>query len=121
MDSTPRNQFNSKLLDRYWDIPLINPRATYLNIPIGTYYCDQLGYVCHPQKYVTQHGDYPNTETESQLFSLDYYNPRDTIENYSQCLSNNLVNDHYNNKFDNCMITPRIWNNTSKLYKYNQY
>jgi hypothetical protein len=131
MDITPRNSFNSRLADRYWQIPTDIPMATPYNVPIGTHLCDTLGYICHPQRYETFHkrgifkGKYPDTNVESQLYNLDYYNLYDTIcndENTYKKMQPELIKEKYNGipKCD-LMNPPRLFNNVSKLNKYNQY
>ena len=124
----PRNNFNCRLADRYWDIPTAIPKATHYNTPIGTHLCDQLGFLCHPQEYKTFHrggvfdGTYPNVDQESSFRNLDYYNPLDLDPQFPQQLSESLINQHYSGPSrGQCQTTPRLWNNTSKLFKYNQY
>ena len=119
MDLTPRNQFNCRLAQRYWDIPLDIPRATHYNVPMGTHYCDQLGYLCHPQDYSTFHGSYRNIPVESELLlNLDYYNPFDIPCDYQQKLSPALIKAQYSG-INRCQTTPKLWNNHSKLHKFN--
>jgi len=125
MDLTPRNQYNCRLSSRYWDIPTDIPKATHFNTPIGTRYCDKLGYLCHPQQYKTFHqpGNYPDTQRESKLYNLDYYNPIDygCSNTETQKLSPELIGQHFNNNIQNsCITTPRLWNNTTKLWKFDQ-
>jgi hypothetical protein len=120
MDLTPRNGFNCKLANRYWTVPIDLPKATHLNTPIGTRYCDTLPYMCHPQQYKTQHGTYRDIQTESILsMNLDYYNPYDVPCNNTQKLSPELTNTFYPQKMDPCTATPQLWRNNSKLHKYN--
>ena len=119
MDTTPRNQFDDKLADRFWDIPIDIPKATHLNTPIGTRYCDQMGFICHPQTYETFHpGTYRNIQAESKLsLSLDYYNPYDVGACQQQKLSQELIKKHYDGA---SYCTPKMWNNHSKMHKYNR-
>jgi hypothetical protein len=124
---TPRNDFNCKLADRYWQVPTAIPRAAHLNTPIGTHLCDQLGFICHPQQYQTFHrgpefgGKYPETNVESALLNLDYYNPLDQVDKFPQKLSPELIDYHYRGVRRRCAVTPRLWHNQTKLFKYNQY
>ena len=93
MDLTPRNSFNCRLAQRYWQIPTDVPKATHLNTPIGTHFCDTLGFICHPQQYKNIHDgrNYRNINTESILYNLDYYNPKGVnCQPTDQKLSNNL-------------------------------
>jgi len=118
----PRNQFNNRLSERYWDIPTDIPRATQYNTPIGTKYCDTLGFICHPQQYPNIHGgNYPVTNIESSLYNLDYYNVYDTscqpLQQTHQQLSQELINQHFQNI--KCVPTAKPWRNHTKLYKYN--
>jgi hypothetical protein len=127
--SVPRDTFNSRLAGRYWDIPTDIPQATPYNTPIGTYPCDTLGFLCHPQKYETFHhgrlfdGFYPETDIESSLYNLDQYNLYDLPCHLKspQQLRPELVSQQYSGIQRKCQLTPRLWNNTTKLYKYNQY
>ena len=132
--SVPRDKFNQRLAGRYWDIPTDIPQATPYNVPIGTHPCDTLPFLCHPQKYETFHrgrlfdGFYPETNIESSLYNLDQYNPRDLPcpqqpqRGYTpQRLSPELIAQQYSGIQRKCQLTPRLWNNTTKLYKYNQY
>lgn len=127
MQSTPRNEFNCRLADRYWQVPTAIPKATQLNTPIGTHPCDQVGFFCHPQEYQTFHrngifnGKYPDTNQESSMYNLDYYNPYDQTPQIPQQMSEELINKHYSGVQRECQVTPRLWNNTTKLFKYNQY
>ena len=119
MDLTPRNQFNCQLAQRYWDIPTDVPKAVHYNTPIGTKYCDQVGYMCHPQDYHTFHGgQYRNVPVESKLYNLDYYNPFDYSCHQVQQLSPELINAQFRG-VDRCQTTPKLWRNNTKLYKYN--
>jgi len=131
MDITPRNTFNCKLAGRYWQIPIDIPQATPYNVPIGTHYCDTLPFLCHPQRYETFHtkgpfkGKYRDIDTESQLYSLDYYNLYDDIctrEATYKRLSPELIKNQFT-RIQKCDLynPPRLFNNTSKLNKYNQY
>lgn len=115
----PRNQFDCRLAQRYWDIPTNIPRATPLNTPIGTHYCDQLGFMCHPQKYPNKlyGGSYPHVGVESNLLNLDYYNVYDNTCNLEQKMDPRLVQQHFQNI--GCLPTPQLWRNHSKLHKYN--
>lgn len=119
MDMKPRDQFDCRLAQRYWDIPTAIPKAAHLNTPIGTHYCDQLGFVCHPQKYPNKlhGGNYRNVSAESRLFNLDYYNVYDTACNTTQKLDPRLVRQHYQNI--GTLPTPQLWRNNTKLHKYN--
>lgn len=120
MDLTPRNSFNCRLAGRYWQVPTNIPKATHFNTPIGTRFCDTLGYMCHPQEYKTFHGgNYRNIDRESQLYNLDYYNPLEASCPHTQQLNQNLINQHFQN-VNRCLTTPKLWNNTTKMYKYNQ-
>lgn len=115
----PRNQFNGRLSQRYWDIPTDIPRATPYNTPIGTHLCDRLGFICHPQRYPNIHGgNYPDTDNESDLYNLDYYNPLDVLCQQQQNLKPELIKQHYNG-INRCQTTPQLWRNHSKLLKYN--
>tara|TARA_R100001163_G_scaffold65745_1_gene64439 strand:- start:7273 stop:7698 length:426 start_codon:yes stop_codon:yes gene_type:complete len=125
---TPRNNFNCRLADRYWQVPTAIPRATHYNVPIGTQLCDQLGFICHPQQYQTFHkdgyfeGKYPNIDVESSFRNLDYYNVLDIDCQVPQQLSPELIDSHFSGpQRGPCQTTPRLWNNTTKLFKYNQY
>lgn len=126
----PRDSFNVRLSDRYWDIPTDIPQATPLNTPIGTRPCDKLGFLCHPQKYETFHhgklfnGFYSETDIESSLYNMDQYNPNDMPCNgktIQQQLQPSLIAQQYSGPQRTCPSTPRLWNNNSKLYKYNRY
>lgn len=135
MDMSPRNTFNCRLAGRYWQIPTAIPQATHYNVPIGTHLCDQLGFICHPQEYRTFHrgndfdGKYREINQESILLNLDYYNPYDSpecaqgIQPDPHQLSPELVKIHYQNSVgqQKCPTTPKLWHNTTKLHKYNQY
>lgn len=138
MDISPRNTFNCRLAGRYWQIPTAIPQATHYNVPIGTHFCDQLGFLCHPQEYRTFHrsgefdGRYRDITQESKLLNLDYYNLYDspscpgggqTSANPQQQLSPELIKRHYQNTVGQhkCPTTPKLWYNTTKLHKYNQY
>lgn len=133
MDISPRNTFNCRLASRYWQVPTDLPKATHYNVPVGTHFCDQLGFLCHPQEYQTFHrqgefnGCYRDIDQESQLKNLDYYNPEDSIlcpsgapgKDLFMRMDPSLVQAHYaQNRI--CVATPRVFRNTSKLYKYNQ-
>lgn len=121
MDATPRNIFDCRLSNRYWQVPIDIPMATYYNVPIGTHFCDTLPYLCHPQRY----GKYRNIDRESDLYSLDYYNLYDTIctkEKTYKRLQPELIKQQYNGIPPCDLINPpRLFNNTTKLFKYNQY
>jgi hypothetical protein len=124
----PRDSFNNRLLDRYWDIPTDIPQATQLNTPIGTRPCDKLAFMCHPQKYKTFHrgrifdGSYSETDIESSLYNMDQYNPFDmACKGTKQQLQPSLIAQQYSGPQRTCPTTPRLWNNNSKLFKYNQH
>lgn len=140
MDLTPRNNFNCQLAQRYTDIPTAIPQATHLNTPIGTRFCDGLGFICHPQKYPNYHQpkeSYPHTQTESSLYNLDYYNPYDNPKRDDPCnirtVAEPSLDDFFEKQDRNCLntcnsetypsvqLTPRLWNNNSKLHKFGQY
>lgn len=121
MDLTPRNSFNCRLAGRYWQIPTAIPQAVPLNTPIGTRPCDTLGFMCHPQEYKTFHGgNYRNIDRESQLYNLDYYNPLDANGTQIRYMTPELIAQQFQN-VNRCIITPKLWNNTTKLNKYNSY
>lgn len=118
MDLTPRNSFNCRLAGRYWQVPTDLPKATHYNTPIGTKFCDTLGFMCHPQTYPNMHGgNYRNIDHESMLYNLDYYNPLEGACPQTQKLSDVLIDTHFQN-VHRCQTTPKLWNNTTKLYKY---
>lgn len=121
MDITPRNQFNNKLANRFLDIPTDIPKAVHFNTPQGTHYCDQLGFLCHPQDYQTfqSQNNYRDIQVESQLYNLDYYNPFDYSSQGVQELHPELIQSHFNGDVDRCSVTPKIWYNHSKLHKFN--
>lgn len=124
MDLTPRNTFNCRLAGRYWQVPTDIPKATHLNTPIGTRYCDTLGFICHPQKYETFHGgNYRDIDVESSFYNLDYYNPLEVNcqseqQFKTQTMSPELIQTHFNGVDRKCQVTPKLWHNTTKLYKY---
>ena len=131
MDLTPRNQFNCRLNDRYWQVNIDLPKAVPYNTPIGTHPCDTLGFICHPQTY----GKYRNIELESCLYNLDYYNlydvncrekinsnKRDSVldcTSSARRMSPELVKNVFQPPRSNCAQLPGIWNNNTKLWKYN--
>lgn len=126
MDITPRNSFNCQLAQRYLEIPTAIPQATYLNIPIGTRFCDTVGFMCHPQTYQNFHEPnetYPNVRVETSMYNLDYYNPLDNPAKDDPCnlrVQPDPSLDHFFENHNQCHETPKLWRNSSKLYKFNQ-
>lgn len=128
MSFPPRNQFNSRLSMRYWDIPIDVPQAVQLNTPIGTRPCDTLGFICHPQKYVNYHDgkNYRNIDVESDItYNLFYYNPFDCTRVQHPCMNKALVDYHFSGistnellKKQSCPYNTRVWNYSSKLDKF---
>ena len=118
MDLTPREQFNCSIFHKVLDIPIDIPKATHLNVPIGTRPCDRLGFLCHPQFYPNFHNGIRlyedagirDIQVESKLYSLDYYNPFDCFEMSKKPNEQNV--DH------RLPCLPQIWNNHSKLHKF---
>jgi len=115
-NQTPRNQFNERLGNRYWDLPTAIPSAVPYNTPVGTHLCDRRPFICHPQKY----GKYPNVPVESVLLNLDYYNLYDTPESCeapTQSLSPEMIQKYYTpNRI--CPLGPKVFRNNTKLWKY---
>jgi len=115
----PRNQFNERLSNRYWDIPTAIPQAVPLTSPMGTHLCDRRGFYCHPQDY----GKYKNIPVESVLRNLDYYNlydvPKDCL-GPKQKLNSELIQKQFTLNRQ-CLTTPELFRNNTKLWKYRVY